>query len=166
MTSTKPTQRAARRRGGLHLAGGDPRVAHAIAARQLNAARLALHARAFGARAVRIAALTATGLILAAPAAVAQTAQEGYSSPGGNVQSQVQASGPANSATIPVRAAPRTQTGTTSLPFSGLDLIFLLVTGGGLLVVGVALRHITQRGNQSQTRTRRARPLIDARTDQ
>jgi hypothetical protein len=42
MTSTKPVQRAARRRGGRHR-GGDSRVAQAIAAsHRLNAVRLAM----------------------------------------------------------------------------------------------------------------------------
>jgi hypothetical protein len=43
MTSSTPVQRAARRRGEPHRAGGDPRVRRAIAARhRLNAGRLAM----------------------------------------------------------------------------------------------------------------------------
>ncbi len=43
MTSSKPVQRAARRRGELHRAGGDPRVPGPIAARhQLDTVRLAM----------------------------------------------------------------------------------------------------------------------------
>jgi hypothetical protein len=43
MTSSKPVQRAARRRGKLHRADGDPRVPQAIAARRrLNTVRLAM----------------------------------------------------------------------------------------------------------------------------
>ena len=43
MTSSKPVQRAARRRGKLHRAHGDPRVPQAIAARhRINTAPLAM----------------------------------------------------------------------------------------------------------------------------
>jgi hypothetical protein len=98
----------------------------------------------FRVRARRLAALTVLALVSTSPVAAAQTAQEGYSTPGGTVQNQVQAGGPTGSPTSPARAVQRSQAGSTSLPFSGLDLVFLLGAGTGLFVVGVGLRRVTQ----------------------
>jgi hypothetical protein len=91
----------------------------------------------------RIGALLATLAILAFPAAAAaQTVQDAYSSPAGNIQAEVNTADQSPGGNV-------TQTTTRSdgdgaLPFTGLDLAFLLLGGAGLLVVGLALRRVTQ----------------------
>ena len=94
-------------------------------------------------RARRIAAVNALVLAASAPGAAAQTAQDGYSAPGGTVQNDVQAGHPTGSPTSRAGTAQQSQTGSTTLPFSGLDLVFLLAAGAGLCAVGVGLRRMT-----------------------
>src|ERR1700716_1230868 len=94
-------------------------------------------------RARRLGPRTAVARACSAPAAIAQTAQDGYSAPGGTVQSDVQGGGGGGSPTTPAGGAQQATTGSTPLPFSGLDLVFLLVTGAGLFAVGVGLRRVT-----------------------
>ena len=94
----------------------------------------------FRIRASALAAATALVLAVATPAAIAQTAQEGYSAPGGTVQSDVQGGGPTNT----TRTVQQARTGSTTLPFSGLDLVFLLGAGMGLFALGIGLRRLTQ----------------------
>jgi hypothetical protein len=103
----------------------------------------------FPVRARRLGALTALVLACSSPAAVAQTVQDGYSAPGGTVQSDVQAGG-GGSPTTPARAVQQANTGSNSLPFSGLDLVFLLATGAALFGVGVGLRRMTHREDPSR----------------
>ena len=82
-------------------------------------------------------------LLLLAPGALAETpAQEGYNAPGGRAQSDVQSargSGAASTATTTQSA------GGDRLPFSGMDLAFIVVVGGGLVLLGAGLRRLSGR---------------------
>jgi hypothetical protein len=102
-------------------------------------------ARVGGRLTVLLVALTA----LAFPAAaVAQTAQEAYSSPAGNIQAAVK-SAPQNPGGNATQANP--SDGGGALPFTGLDLAFLLASGTGLLLVGAGLRHATRHEEQHRS---------------
>jgi hypothetical protein len=75
---------------------------------------------------------------LAGPAA----AQNGYEGAGGQVQSQVQDSGSAAGTTA-------SDSGSGSLPFTGLDVA--LLAGAGLLLAGagIAMRRVTRAPSQA-----------------
>ena len=99
--------------------------------------------RSFALRARRLAAVTAVALAATAPGAAAQTAQDGYSAPGGNVQNDVQGNQSTGSPTTRAGTVQQSQSGSTTLPFSGLDVVFLLGAGVGLCAVGAGLRRMT-----------------------
>jgi hypothetical protein len=99
-------------------------------------------------RASLLAAVTALVLAAATPAAIAQTAQEGYSAPGGTVQSNVQGGG--SGPNSPASTVQQARTGSTTLPFSGLDLVFLLGAGMGLFALGIGLRRLTHSTDPSR----------------
>jgi hypothetical protein len=85
-------------------------------------------------------ALLITGALLLAPGALAATpAQEGYNAPGGRSQSDVQ------SARAPSAASTTQPGGGDLLPFSGMDLAFIVVVGGGLVLLGAGLRRLSGR---------------------
>lgn len=78
-----------------------------------------------------IAILAVAVVLTLAPGALAATpAQEGYNPPGGNVQAN---------------AAATTKTAGSGLPFTGLDLAFVVAVGGGLLLLGGGLRRLSGR---------------------
>jgi hypothetical protein len=83
-------------------------------------------------------ALVCALLLVAAPAAIAQTsAQTGYSSPAGEVQQQLgQSPEPARSHT----AAAKSNDG--GLPFTGLDVGLVGAAGAILLAAGFAARRL------------------------
>src|SRR5437879_1077953 len=90
----------------------------------------------------RLASLTVVVVVLSVFASVpaafaASSSQEGYSRPGGTSQVAV-ASTPSDQAN-----ATKTQGG-SFLPFTGLDLGFLVMVGGGLLGLGYGLRRLTR----------------------
>jgi hypothetical protein len=105
-------------------------------------------------RLIRI--IVAGGLIAAllafAPAAFAQSsAQNGYSAPGGVVQTQLNNSGPSssNSQAAPAAqsSAPAATTTTRSsgkLPFTGLDIALIVAAGGVLLAMGFGIRRLSR----------------------
>lgn len=84
-----------------------------------------------------------TGLCISAPPAAAQTASpQGYSTPAGQVQSDV------DSGTGGLRAAPRRASGEGShLPFTGLDVGLLGGVGFGLVLIGEGLSRLTRAGS-------------------
>jgi hypothetical protein len=94
----------------------------------------------------RAALALVVALLLLAPGALAATpAQEGYNAPGGRAQSDVQSQGAASAASA---ASPSTSTRPSSgdlLPFSGMDLAFAVVVGGGLVLLGGGLRRLSGR---------------------
>jgi len=101
-----------------------------------------------------LAGAVSAAMLLAAPTAFAQTAaQQGYSSPGGVVQTQLGHS-PSHS-TQPTTAtstnspspAAVTQTSAKSsskLPFTGLDIALVVAAGGLLLAMGLGIRRLSR----------------------
>jgi hypothetical protein len=81
--------------------------------------------------------VVAVGALLAlAPSAFAASpTQEGYNAPGGNAQAEVQPRAVTN--------ARATHPGGGLLPFTGLDLAFVLPIGAGLLLFGLGLRYLS-----------------------
>jgi hypothetical protein len=102
-------------------------------------------------RRVAPAAIVAAALALA-PAAMANTTATGYGPPGNDQQNHVTqpkvlgVSGTGNN-TTPPSAAPQTVDASTSssLPFTGFDLILVLATGTALVAAGFGLRRLTRR---------------------
>ena len=88
-------------------------------------------------------------LLLGAPSAFAQTsAQKGYSTPGGTVQTQLENGGKGNnpgnstSVTTPERVTQARDNG--KLPFTGLDLVLVVGAGGLLLALGLGMRRLSR----------------------
>jgi hypothetical protein len=99
------------------------------------------------------AAVFATaGLAVGAPVAAAQTSpvQEGYSTPGGVVQTQVENGNPPPaprdvSESSPAPAVEQPQPAASSeLPFTGLDVGLVLAAGAMLLVAGFGIRRLSR----------------------
>ena len=97
-----------------------------------------------------MAGITSAALLIGAPSAYAATsAQQGYSTPGGTVQTQLN-NGPGNepsSVTQTVVAstpekAPAAKS--SSLPFTGLDLMLVVAAGGVLIGLGLAMRRMSR----------------------
>jgi hypothetical protein len=76
------------------------------------------------------------------PALAATPVQEGYNAPGGNVQAGIQSRG-ANDVPGTTRAE-----SSGALPFTGLDLAFVVVVGGGLVLLGGGLRRLSARAER------------------
>ena len=91
---------------------------------------------ALGALGALLCALT----LFAAPAAFAQSVQDGYAEPAGSIQQQI-----GGETDPPAPPAHTTRVGDSgpSLPFTGLDLGLLAVAGGVLLAVGFAARRLS-----------------------
>ena len=88
----------------------------------------------------RIAVAAVAAALLVAPPAFGQTtsAQSGYSAPAGSVQQQLQGTRDAPEPTARQAAT------TNRLPFSGLDVAFVLAAGGLLLAIGVSMRRLSR----------------------
>jgi hypothetical protein len=94
-----------------------------------------------------VAGTISAALLVGAPSAVAQTsAQQGYSTPGGSVQTQIQNGGGGNNpgevVSTPEKATAAKSSGT--LPFTGLDLVLVVAAGGILLALGLGMRRLTR----------------------
>lgn len=98
------------------------------------------------------AVITALSAFAFAPAAfAATTAQEAYAPPGGTSQVDVGAGnsnkvgdGGSSSAAAAKATTTKTENSGNFLPFTGLDLGFLLLVGVGLLGLGGGLRRLTR----------------------
>ena len=89
------------------------------------------------ARRVAVAAVAAA--LMVAPPAFGETtsAQSGYSAPAGSVQQQLHGTREA--------PEPTARHATTNrLPFSGLDVAFVIAAGGLLLAIGVSVRRLSR----------------------
>jgi hypothetical protein len=86
-------------------------------------------------------------LLLSAPAAMAvSSAQQGYSKPGGIVETQLDNGGNNPGASTQV-TTPETVSKTKSsgnLPFTGLDLVLVVAAGGVLLLLGLGMRRLSR----------------------
>jgi hypothetical protein len=88
-------------------------------------------------------------MLLGAPSAMAaSSAQSGYSKPGGIIQTEIDnGGGDHNPAGITESSTPGGVTEAHSsgtLPFTGLDVVFVAAAGGLLLGLGVAMRRLTR----------------------
>jgi hypothetical protein len=96
-----------------------------------------------------MAGTISAAMLLGAPSAFAQTsAQQGYSTPGGTVQTQIDNGGgggriPASVVSTPESATQAKSSG-KSLPFTGLDLVLVVAAGGLLLALGLGMRRLTR----------------------
>ena len=94
------------------------------------------------------AVVASVALALSAPAAFGQSAvQNGYSQPGGVIQSQVSNGNPSSTPEASTSSTPtaKTQTSSSQLPFTGLDLGLVLAAGAMLLAAGLGIRRVSRR---------------------
>jgi hypothetical protein len=102
-------------------------------------------------RTTSIAGLAGVMLAVGAPVAIAQSTpvQNGYSTPAGEVQTQVenntpkQNSVPAAETSTP-KATVQQPAASSQLPFTGLDVGFVLAAGAVLLAAGFGIRRVTR----------------------
>jgi hypothetical protein len=94
-----------------------------------------------------LAGTISAALLIGAPSAYGQSsAQQGYSKPGGAVQTQIDNGGGGNNPGDVV-STPESVTQTRSsgkLPFTGLDLVLVVAAGGLLLGLGLGMRRLTR----------------------
>jgi hypothetical protein len=89
-----------------------------------------------------LAGTVTAALLLGAPSAFAQSsAQQGYSKPGGAVQTQLDNGGPTPPAEL-VQTPENAKK--SSLPFTGLDLVLVVAAGGILLALGLGMRRLSR----------------------
>ena len=104
-----------------------------------------------------IAGAVSAAMLLAGPAFAQTSAQQGYSTPGGVVQTQLgntPASAPSNqsqpttSTSTPSKPAPAAvvaaKPSTSKLPFTGLDIGLIVAAGGILLAMGLGIRRLSR----------------------
>jgi hypothetical protein len=89
-----------------------------------------------------VGAAVYAALLVAAPAAFAQTAQSGYSEPAGSVQQQIGRDDPRANVEATRTRVTATDRDSGGLPFTGLDLALIAGAGGMLLAVGVTVRRL------------------------
>ena len=98
-----------------------------------------------------IAGALSAALLVGAPVASAQTsAQQGYATPGGIVETQIENGPPDNppGVTTETRATAADTNAVTqtedsgSLPFTGLDIGLIVAAGGILLALGLGMRRV------------------------
>ena len=97
---------------------------------------------------IRAALLTvAVALLVAAPAAfAASSSQDAYAGQGGSVQTEIVPGGSNGAGANQSTGAPTGSVASkSSLPFTGLDLAFVLTAGVALLLAGAGLRRLTRR---------------------
>jgi hypothetical protein len=96
-----------------------------------------------------LAGVTTAALLLGAPSAYAATsAQQGYSKPGGIVETQLNSGGgtqPGGATQNTAVSTPEKAPGAkSSLPFTGLDLALVVAAGGVLIGLGFAMRRLSR----------------------
>jgi hypothetical protein len=103
-------------------------------------------------RTTTIAVLAGAMLAVGVPAAVAQApVQEGYSTPGGVVQTQIDTNTP-NRNVVPAaetstpKATVQQPANSANLPFTGLDIGLVVAAAAVLLAAGLGIRRITRPG--------------------
>jgi hypothetical protein len=102
--------------------------------------------------------IVALSIFASVPAAfAAMTAQEAYAPQGGTAQADVSGGGGGapvvgnggDGIAAAKAGTTKTQDGGNFLPFTGLDIGFLVMVGGGLLGLGYGLRRLTRLENQT-----------------
>jgi hypothetical protein len=85
-------------------------------------------------------------LLFSAPAAMAvSSAQQGYSKPGGIVETQLGNGGNNPGASTQVTTPETVKTKSSgNLPFTGLDLVLVVAAGGVLLLLGLGMRRLSR----------------------
>jgi hypothetical protein len=88
-------------------------------------------------------------MLFGAPSAMAATsAQTGYSKPGGIIQTEIDnGGGDHNPGAVVEQSNPGGVTeahSSGSLPFTGLDVVFVAAAGGLLLALGLGMRRLTR----------------------
>ena len=95
-----------------------------------------------------LAGTISAAMLFGAPSAYAvSSAEQGYSKPGGIVQTQLENSGGNGNNPGAVVSTPESTTEAKSsgkLPFTGLDLVLVVAAGGLLLGLGLAMRRLTR----------------------
>jgi hypothetical protein len=88
----------------------------------------------------------ALGLLVPSAAMAASPTTEGYNSPGGVVQDEIQTRPASTSGTTPAAATTPAAKENSSgkLPFTGLDLALVVGAGGVLLLLGFTIRRFTR----------------------
>lgn len=100
----------------------------------------------------RLVALVATFtmmLAVIAPAAYAQSGQDGYQGDAPSILDQTSGDPVAKSGTSPStqKAATQRTASSDALPFTGLDLGIVAVAGGSLMLLGFGMRRLTGPSN-------------------
>jgi hypothetical protein len=95
-------------------------------------------------RRIAVGAVVSTALVGAPPAFGQTSAQEGYSAPAGSVQQQLRSPRDDSARGSTHESAVR-GVAQGGLPFTGLDIAFVLATSGVLLVVGASIRRLSSR---------------------
>jgi hypothetical protein len=91
-----------------------------------------------------LAGTVSAALLFGAPSAFAQSStQQGYSKPGGAVQTQIDNGGPTPPAEV-VQTPEKVSKKTSKLPFTGLDLVLVVGAGGILLALGLGMRRLSR----------------------
>jgi hypothetical protein len=102
-----------------------------------------------------VAGALSAALLVGAPVASAQTsAQQGYATPGGIVETQIENGPPEGSPNVETNtneSAAQTETvaqaeNSGSLPFTGLDIGLIVAAGGILLALGLGMRRVGRAG--------------------
>jgi hypothetical protein len=104
--------------------------------------------------------VVALSVFASVPAAfAAMTAQEAYAPQGGTTQADISGGGGSGGASAvgnggdstaaATAGTTKTQDGGNFLPFTGLDIGFLVMVGGGLLGLGFGLRRLTRLERQT-----------------
>jgi hypothetical protein len=86
------------------------------------------------------------GLLVPSAAFAASPTTEGYNSPGGVVQDEIQTKPASTSSNTPAAATTPAAAANSGgkLPFTGLDLGLVVIAGGVLLVLGLGIRRFTR----------------------
>ena len=91
------------------------------------------------------AVLAAALAIAAAPAYAQSSAENGYSEPAGSVQQQLDPRGDDDHAVASSNVSKDSDNSSGSkLPFTGLDIAFVVAAGGVLLAMGLGIRRLSR----------------------
>ena len=95
-----------------------------------------------------LAGMICAAFFVGAPSALAaSSAQQGYSKPGGIVQTEIDNGGDHSPGAVVSTPEGTTETRSSgSLPFTGLDVVLVVAAGGLLLGLGLGMRRLTRTG--------------------